>query len=59
MNSVIRKATRQRKIFPTDDSAMKVVFFGHPVSRKEMDHAAAQLEALSEPLYARFPRSPD
>jgi len=26
LNSVIRKATRQRKIFPTDDSAMKVVF---------------------------------
>jgi len=26
LNSVIRKATRQRKIFPTDESAMKVVY---------------------------------
>lgn len=26
LNSVIRKATKKRKIFPTDDSAMKVVY---------------------------------
>jgi transposase-like protein len=26
VNSVIRKATRQRKLFPTDESAMKVVY---------------------------------
>lgn len=26
LNSVIRKATRKRKVFPTDDSALKVVF---------------------------------
>jgi transposase-like protein len=26
LNSVIRKATRQRKVFPTDESAMKVVY---------------------------------
>jgi len=26
LNSVIRKATKQRKVFPTDDSAMKVVY---------------------------------
>lgn len=26
LNSVIRKATQQRKVFPTDDSAMKVVY---------------------------------
>ena len=25
LNSVIRKATKQRKIFPTDDSVMKVI----------------------------------
>ncbi len=26
LNSVIRKATRKRKLFPTDDSAKKVIF---------------------------------
>ncbi|MFK0572184.1 transposase, partial [Endozoicomonas sp.] len=26
LNSVIRKATRQRKIFPTDGSVMKVIY---------------------------------
>lgn len=26
LNCVIRKATKQRKVFPTDDSAMKVVY---------------------------------
>ena len=26
LNSVVRKATRQRKVFPTDESALKVVF---------------------------------
>ena len=26
LNSVIRKATKKRKVFPTDDSALKVVY---------------------------------
>ena len=26
LNSVIRKATKKRKLFPTDDSALKVVY---------------------------------
>ncbi|WP_244060704.1 transposase, partial [Aeromonas caviae] len=26
LNSVLRKATKQRKLFPTDDSALKVAF---------------------------------
>ncbi|MEE9357570.1 MAG: transposase, partial [Sedimenticolaceae bacterium] len=26
MNSVVRKAIKKRKLFPTDDSAMKVVY---------------------------------
>ena len=26
LNSVIRKATKRRKLFPTDDSALKVAF---------------------------------
>lgn len=35
LNSVIRKATRQRKIFPSDDSAMKVVYLAmQAASRK-------------------------
>lgn len=35
LNSVIRKATKQRKIFPTDDSAMKVVYLAmQAASRK-------------------------
>lgn len=35
LNSVIRKATRQRKIFPSDDSAMKVVYLAmNEASRK-------------------------
>lgn len=32
LNSVIRKATKQRKIFPTDDSAMKVVYLAMQAS---------------------------
>jgi len=35
LNSVIRKATKQRKVFPTDDSAMKVVYLAmQAASRK-------------------------
>jgi putative transposase len=48
LNSVIRKATRKRKIFPTGDSAIKVVYLA-------MQAAANQeLEAGSKPIYDRF-----
>lgn len=35
LNSVIRKATKQRKVFPTDDSAMKVVFLAMQSAAKK------------------------
>jgi putative transposase len=53
LNSVIRKATKQRKVFPTDDSA-EGGLSGNSVSGEEMDHADPQLEACPEPLYDRL-----
>ncbi len=35
LNSVIRKATRQRKVFPSDDSAMKVVYLAMLAAAKK------------------------
>jgi putative transposase len=35
LNSVIRKATKQRKVFPTDDSAMKVVYLAMQAASKK------------------------
>ena len=35
VNSVIRKATKQRKLFPSDDSAMKVVFLAIQAASKK------------------------
>jgi len=35
LNSVIRKAIRKRKVFPTDDSAMKVVFLAASQASKK------------------------
>lgn len=35
LNSVIRKAIRKRKVFPTDDSAMKVVFLAAAQASKK------------------------
>lgn len=35
LNSVIRKATRQRKIFPSDESAMKVVYLAIQAASKK------------------------
>lgn len=35
LNSVIRKATRQRKVFPTDESAMKVVYLATQAASKK------------------------
>lgn len=35
LNSVIRKATKQRKIFPNDDSAMKVVYLAMTQAAKK------------------------
>lgn len=35
LNSVIRKATRQRKVFPDDDAAMKVVYLAMQAATKK------------------------
>lgn len=35
LNSVIRKATRQRKVFPTDESALKVVYLAIQAASKK------------------------
>ena len=35
LNSVIRKATKRRKLFPTDQSAMKVVFLAIQAASKK------------------------
>ena len=35
LNSVIRKATRKRKVFPTDESALKVVFLATQAASKK------------------------
>lgn len=35
LNSVIRKATKQRKVFPTDESAMKVVYLAIQAASKK------------------------
>jgi len=35
LNSVIRKATRRRKLFPNDDAAMKVVYLANQGAAKK------------------------
>jgi transposase-like protein len=35
LNSVIRKATKQRKVFPTNQSAMKVVYLAITAASKK------------------------
>jgi len=36
LNCVLRKATRQRTIFPTDDTALKVVFLAIVVNSESL-----------------------
>jgi transposase-like protein len=48
LNSVIRKAIHNRKIFPTDSSALKVVYY--PAGSKALDDAATQLGVGAEPV---------
>jgi transposase-like protein len=35
LNSAIRKATKRRKLFPSDDSALKVAFLATPQTSKK------------------------
>ncbi len=51
LNSVIRHAINKRKIFPTDDSLRKVVFFGYTGSIQKMDNADTKLAQCDEPVY--------
>jgi len=39
LNSVVRKAIKNRKVFPTDNSAMKVVYLAIESASKKMDYA--------------------
>ena len=54
LNSVTRKATKQRKVFPTDESAMKVVYLALQAATRKMDDAYTELEACNEPFYDRI-----
>lgn len=53
LNSVIRKAVKNRKVFPNDESALKVVYLvsGHSGRFQKMDHAHSSLEECPESLY--------
>ena len=50
LNSVIRHATKKRKIFPTDDSVKKVVYLAIMAASKKMDDAYSELESCHESL---------
>ena len=52
LNSVIRKVIKKRKLFPTDDSAKKVVY----LAIKKMDHTNKKLKIFTESLYDRVRR---
>ncbi len=54
LNSVVRKSTRNRKVFPNDQSAMKVVYLGCG-GLKEMDDADTGLEASVVSVYYQLP----
>jgi transposase-like protein len=50
LNSVIRHATKKRKIFPTDDSVKKGGIFSNYGSKQKMDDAHSELESCHESL---------
>jgi transposase-like protein len=50
VNSVIRKFTRNRKIYPNEESALKDRLYGDPRSRPKMDHADSPLENRPQPF---------
>jgi len=51
LNSVIRKVIKKRKLFPTDDSAKKVVFLAVSRHIKEMDDADKKLYKFRKILH--------
>lgn len=50
LNSVIRKATKQRKGFPTSESALKVLYLAMNQATKKMDYADMALEVGTEQI---------
>jgi len=54
LNSVIRKSTRQRKIFPTDDSAMKVVYLAIRAASKKRSRPIRDWKAALNQLIIQF-----
>ncbi|GCW79827.1 transposase [Escherichia coli] len=51
LNSVIRHASKKRKVFPTDDSVKKWCGWHNPVCVPEMEDAIEGLAYGNEPLY--------
>lgn len=56
LSSVIRKATKQRNLFPADEAAMKVVYLTIQAVGcfQKMDDAYAELEVCNESFYDRI-----
>lgn len=51
LNSVIRKAIKKRKLFPSDDSAKKGDLFSDSKCVKKVDYANQRLETRAESFY--------
>ena len=51
LNSVIRKAVKNRKVFPHNQAALKVVYLADRCGGKEMVHANPELERRTESFY--------
>lgn len=54
LNSIIRKASIRRKLFPSDDSALKVVFLAIQQASKKWTRPIRWLEVGPESLYHRI-----
>jgi putative transposase len=51
LNSVIRTATKKRKLFPTDNSAKKAIYLVFQAASKIVDDADPELEAGTQQVY--------
>lgn len=54
LNSLIRKATKKRKVFPIDGSATKVIYLAIQEVSKKMDHARQKLESGPQSFFDSF-----
>jgi putative transposase len=50
VNGVIRNFTRNRKIYPDEESALKIILHGDSRSGAKMDHADPPLNRGAQPL---------